>query len=190
MILCIDVDNVINDLVEKTLTMYNSENNKNIQISDLTTYNFYDCLPEKDAEGLINLFQRKELWDSLEPLHDSQRGIKTLINQNHEIYFATSTHHSNFSWKVDWIQRYFPFINIENIICIHNKGLLKCDVMVDDNLSNLTSNICERVILDYPWNRSSHIDYAYSIYRCYNWLDIVNTINEIERKDKEWMKGM
>ena len=81
MILCIDVDNVINDLVEKTLTMYNSENNKNIQISDLTTYNFYDCLPEKDAEGLINLFQRKELWDSLEPFHDSQWGIKTLINQ-------------------------------------------------------------------------------------------------------------
>lgn len=188
MILCIDVDNLINDLTEKALIMYNSENNKNIQISDLTTYNFYDCLSKEDAEGLINLFQRKELWDSLEPLHDSQWGIKTLINQNHEMYLSTSTHHLNFSWKVDWIQRYFPFINTENIICIHNKGLLKCDVMVDDNLSNLTSNICERIVLDFPWNRSTSKDYAYNIYRCYNWLDIVDTINKIERKYKEWME--
>ena len=64
-----DIDGCINNLVDKTLEMYNAETGKNIQISDITAYNFYDCLPKDDADGIIRLFQRKDLWDSLSPAH-------------------------------------------------------------------------------------------------------------------------
>ena len=67
-----------------------------------------------------------------------------------------------------------------------DKSLLKCDVMIDDCLDNLISNICERICLDYPWNQSKEKDFVYSIYRAKSWKDIVNIINDIERKDKEW----
>ena len=69
-----------------------------------------------------------------------------------------------------------------------DKSLLKCDIMIDDCLDNLTSNICERICLDYPYNRDASRDYAYDIYRAHNWRDIVSIINEIERKIKEWEK--
>lgn len=188
MIICFDIDNVINDLTEKTITLYNARNNKNIQMSDITTYNFYDCLSKDDADGIISLFKDKELWDSLKPLPYSQETLKKLIKQGHQIFLATATDPINFAWKCEWLSRYFSFIPTDNIIRIMDKSLLKIDVMVDDHLSHLINNVCERVCLDYPWNQSTSKDYAYDIKRVYNWRDVVDIIKDIERKMKEWEK--
>lgn len=188
MIICVDIDNVLNDLTEKAISLYNARANKNIQMSDITTYNLYDCLPKEDANRIKALFLDKELWDSLRPLPHSQECLKKLVRQGHKIFLATATHPRNFDWKCDWISSYFSFIPEDNIIRIMDKSLLKIDVMVDDHLSNLTSNVCERVCLDYPWNRNTSTDYAYDIKRAYSWDDIINIINNIERKMKEWEK--
>ena len=42
MVITCDIDGCINDLVDKTLEMYNAEANKHIQVSDIVSYNFYD----------------------------------------------------------------------------------------------------------------------------------------------------
>ena len=186
MIICLDIDNVMNNLTEKAITLYNARTNKNIQMSDITTYNFYDCLPKEDADGVISLFKDKELWDSLKPLARSQESLKKITKQGHRVFLATATDPINFEWKCDWLSRYFSFIPTDNIIRIMDKSLLRIDVMIDDHLSNLTSNICERVCLDYPWNQSKTKDYAYDIKRAYNWNDIVDIINNIEREMKKW----
>lgn len=188
MIICCDIDNTINDLVEKTIALYNIQSNKNIKMSDVTTYNFYDCLSKEDADGLIELFKSKDLWDSLKPLPQSQESLKKLIKQGHRIFLATATDPINFEWKCEWLSRYFSFIPIDNVIRIMDKSLLKIDVMVDDHLSNLTNNVCERICLDYPWNRNSGKDYAYDIKRANGWNDVINIINNIEKEMEKWEK--
>lgn len=184
-IMC-DVDDVLNDLIPNTLALYNSRTGKNIQLDQLTEYTFCDCLAHDDASGIIALFKEKSLWDSLRPLPGSQKGLRTLVDKGHEIYLATATLPETLPWKVEWLHKYFPFVHPDNVIRIKNKGLLKCDIMIDDNMDNLTDNICERVVLDYPWNRSNTKDYAYDIKRAKSWRDIVNFVNEIERKNDEW----
>lgn len=186
MIIVCDIDNCINNLTEKAIELYNLHTNKNILLPNINTYNFYECLEKEDADGICNLFKKRELWDSLQPKFDSQWGLKFLLNQGHTIYLATSTLPENFPWKVEWVSHYFPFINPNNIICIQNKGLLKCDVMIDDCMDNLVSNICERIIINHPWNQDNSKDYVYDIYRACNFKDVVNIINDIERKDAEW----
>ena len=186
MILCFDIDNIINNLAEKTIEFYNSRNNKNIQMSNITSYNFYDCLSREDADGIVNLFKEKSLWYSLKPLEGSQYGLKQLLNKGHKIYFATATDPVNFEWKTEWLNQYFPFIHSDNVIRIMDKSLLKADVIIDDCLDNLINNFAERVVLDYPWNKSSSKDYAYSIRRAYSWSDIVNIIDDIEMDMKKW----
>ena len=188
MIIICDIDCVLNDLMDKTIELYNSRTGKNIKVSNIVAYDFNECLSKEDAEGFYELFKEKELWDSLLPFSDSQWGIKTLINEDHKVYLATATHPENFPWKVEWIKKYFPFINPDNIICIYNKGLLKCDVMIDDCIDNLTSNICERIVIDYPWNRDKEKEYIYDIHRAYSFKDVINIIHNIERRDREWEK--
>ena len=186
MIICVDCDGVLNNLTERVLEIYNERTSKDIRISDITDYNFYDCLPKEDAYGIIELFKEKELWDSLTPSNDSPCGIKTLIQEGHRIIIATATNPINFQWKVEWIKKYYPFINPDDIIRITDKSLLKCDVMIDDYLENLISNICERIVINKPWNQDKNKTFAYDIYRANNFKDVINIINDIERKDREW----
>ena len=61
--------------------------------------------------------------------------------------------------------------------------MFKCDVMIEDNLSNLIAKpYYHRILINWPWNQSNK-DYVYDINRCYNWDDVlaaINKINELE----------
>lgn len=186
MIIMCDLDQVLNDLVPKTLTFFNALTGKNIQVSDITKYHINECLSKEDSDKIYKLWQNKELWDSLEPLPDSQWGIETLINMGHQVIIATATYYEQFEWKIAWLKKHFPMIDTNHIIRINNKSLLRGDVLIEDNLQNLTKSYCERVCLDYPYNRDKSKDEIYDIYRAANWRDIINIINNIERKMKEW----
>ena len=186
MIIMFDIDGILNNLVEETLALYNSRSGKSIQVSDITTYNFSDCLPREDAKGIISLFKEKSLWDSLKPLSGSQNTLNTLINQGHKVYLATATDPVNFEWKIEWLKQYFPFVPSDNVIRIMDKSLLKCDVLVDDCLDNLTKVFCERICLDYPWNQNKSKDMAYDIRRAYSFDDVMNIIKNIEMEMKKW----
>ena len=188
MIIVCDIDGILNNLAGRTIEVYNSRSNRNIQLSEIVSYNFYDCLPKEDADGIVSLFKEKSLWDSLKPLEGSQSGLKQLIKKGHRVYLATATDPINFEWKVKWIKQYYPFIPDDNVIRIMDKSLLKCDVLVDDCLDNLIGSSADRVTLDYPWNHNELKDYAYGIRRAYNWSDINNIINNIEKEMKKWEK--
>lgn len=183
MIIVCDVDGILNDLVEKTIDMYNSLNCKSIKLSDITSYNFFDCLPYDDAEGVVSLFKNKSLWDSLKPREGAQHTLRQLIKRGHNVYLATATDPVNFGWKIDWLRQYFSFIPSDNVIRITDKSLLKCDILIDDCLDNLISVFCDRITLNYPWNQSSSKDIAYDIIRCDNWHEIAASINKLEERE-------
>ena len=64
-----------------------------------------------------------------------------------------------------------------------NKWLFKCDVMVEDNLTNLLGKpYYYRICFDYPWNRNT-MDDVYGIYRCNNWNDILAEANKIYNEE-------
>jgi hypothetical protein len=62
-------------------------------------------------------------------------------------------------------------------------------VLIDDCLDNLIGSFADRITLNYPWNQNELKDYAYNIKRAYNWSDIVNMINNIEKDMKKWEKN-
>ena len=96
-VIAVDMDCVLNNLMDKTLEIYNTQSGKNIRISDLASYNLYDCLNKKDAEGIIRLFKNKAMWDSLAPIEGSREGLQKLINAGHRVYIVTATAPENFA---------------------------------------------------------------------------------------------
>lgn len=185
MILCVDIDDTINNLTERAFEILNSRGGTHRDVSELTNYDFFKCLSKNDAKTLLELFKEKELWDSLTPINDAVWGIQTLLNLGHKVIFATATHECNFAWKCEWMAKYFPMVNTDDIIRIKDKSLIRADVMIDDCMEQLIHNPCERICLDKHWNRDEIKDYVYDIYRAYTWKDIVKFVNEIERKCKE-----
>ena len=187
MIITCDADNVLNNLGERMLEVYNARHSKNIRLSDLTSYHFVDCLPKADADGLYALFKERDLWESLKPLPGAREALKRFMKQGHKVYIATATDVVNFEWKCEWFSSFYPFIPTDNIIRIMDKSLLRTDVLIEDNIDNLISNFCDRICLDYPYNRSITKDFSYDINRAHNWSEIEKIIDDIERKNREWV---
>ena len=186
--IAIDFDSTLFPTLEKVLELYNKRHETNIELSQITTYSLYNSLPTEVADELIELFVEKETYDNLQPYKGAIKTIKSLVEQGHEIYIATSTDVRNMEWKEQLLQKHFPFIPKNNLIRINNKALLSVDVMIEDCLDNLTHTFAERICLDQPWNRDKEKDYVYSIHRIHHWGEITNIINDIERKNKEWEK--
>ena len=183
-----DFDETLFPTLEKVLEIYNKRHNTNIELSQITTYNLHDNFSAEVADELLDIYIDKEVYDGLQPYKGAPRTIKTLIEQGHEVYVATSTDVRNLGWKEELLQKHFPFLPKNNLIRIHNKSLLNADIMVEDKLDNLKNTFADRICFDQPWNRDQSADYVYSISRIYNLGEIINIIKNIERKEKEWGK--
>lgn len=186
--IAIDFDSTLFPTMEKVIELYNKKHGTQLDMSQITTYNLHDSFETSVADELIELFVEKSVYDRLRPYDGAIRAIKLLAEQGHEIYIATSTDVRNMEWKEHLLQKHFPFIPKHNLIRIHNKSLLDVDVLIEDNIDNLTQTFVYRICFDQLWNRNEHKDYAYDIARISHWSEVVNIINNIERKEKEWKK--
>jgi 5'(3')-deoxyribonucleotidase len=186
--IAIDFDSTLFPSMEKVVELYNKKYNASIDMSQINMYDLHDCFPSDVADELLELFVDKSVYDCLTPYKGAVRAVKTLIEHGHEVYIATSTDVRNMEWKEELLQKHFPFIPKKNLIRIHNKSLLNADILVDDKLDNLKSTFADRICFDQNWNRDEEADWVYSIYRIHHWGEIINIINDIERKNKEWEK--
>lgn len=185
--IAVDVDSVLNNLEDELVALYNRTYEDQISVDMFTNFNWYACFPFEVASRLDELLLRKELWDTLAPVKDSQRSLKSLINNDIEVYVATATNPVNFPWKVTWIMKKFPFIDEKHIICIHNKSLLDVDFLIDDCIDQLlATKYSHRICLDRNWNRDVY-DECHSIHRCFNWKEIVTTIKNIIKEEDEYI---
>ena len=187
MIIVVDFDETLFPTFQKVISIYNKQNNAALTMEQMTEYNLYECLPYDIADALIELFCYQEVYNNIQPFSGSAKAIKTMINNGHEIYVATATDIRNMTWKEQLLQRYFPFIPKENLIRIHNKKLLKADVLIEDNLSNLIETHAYRICFNRPWNIDERKDFVYGISRCSTWSEILNAVNKIQDEVAEWI---
>lgn len=183
MIIAIDVDDVICNLQEVVIDLFNKRYGSSYKLEDFTEYDIMNILPTQDALVMKDMYGESGLYDKVKPMLGSQKALERLINLGHQVYLVTAAIPKTYDEKVSFIKRFFPFIDEGHIVCMQHKWMFKCDVMVEDNLHTLLAKpYYHRVLLDKPWNQSNK-DYVYDINRCYNWNDIlaaINKINELE----------
>lgn len=187
MTIAIDFDETLFATLEKVIEIYNKRNGAELSLSQITTYNLFECLPSDVAEQLLEIFEDKTVYDFLRPYDGAVRAVQALVNNGHEVYIATATSSKNLEWKEQLLKRYFPFVPQENVIRIHNKKLLNCDIMIEDNLDTLVKTLtADRVCFNQPWNNGASKDFVYDIHRFSDWGEINDIISEIERRNKKW----
>ena len=174
-----DVDGVINNLYDVMLEIYNKKYKANYTLKDITHYHLENCFEPDVVNQMKAIFKEHSIWNKVKPLSNSRDGLQHLIRDGHEVYLSTDNDPHTFGNKVDWIIHYYPFIDRSKIICIKDKSLLRCDIMIEDCFEKLIAGQhYYRIIMDQNWNQSNK-DWVYGIHRCYNWDDIVATVNKI-----------
>ena len=174
MIIACDVDNVLNNLTESVLKVYNSDYNDNLKIEDIKSYGIEDYVKPEFKKDFPSLFLDKRVWKGISVIPGCVEVLKKWHDNGHEIYFVTATNTENMHKKSEWLQRTFPFMDVKkNLICMQKKQMLggNIDVLIDDCLNNLISGEYVKILLDYPWNRGFCPD-SDLVVRCHNWHDI------------------
>lgn len=183
MIFCVDCDNVINNLQETVVEIFNRRYGTEYTLEDFQDYDIEQCLSKEEALDMKALYCEKGIYNFVKPISGASTALKKLIQNGHEVYIVTDSHPSIFEEKVNWIKYHFSFIDDSHIVAMKNKWLFKCDVMVEDNLTNLLGKpYYYRICFDYPWNRNT-MDDVYGIYRCNNWNDIITAANKIYNEE-------
>lgn len=173
-----DCDNVLCNLQEVVVNLFNERYGTNYTLNDFTEYDIMNILSTEDAMKMKDIYGESGLYNLVRPLPGAQDGLQKLIHDGHMVYIVTDAIPGTYGEKVDFIHRYFPFINDEYIVSMKHKHMLRCDIMIEDNLANLIAKpYYERICLNYPWNQCN--DWVYNIHRCYNWEDVVSVVHKI-----------
>lgn len=183
MILCIDLDNTLNNLQDAVIERFNERYSTNYTIDNFRDYNIENDISIDNAILMKEMYIEQGIYNYVKPLRGAQKFIQKLISNGHQVYIVTDSDPRIFDEKSKWIHTYFPAIDDAHIIAAKHKWMLRCDVMVEDCIDNLLGKpYYDRIVIDCPWNRDVH-DYAYDIHRCYNFgqaMDVINKLNELE----------
>lgn len=183
MLICVDIDDTVCNLQETVIGIFNKRYNTEYALEDFHNFDIMEVLPIEEATKFKAIYGESGVYDLVKPFVGSQEGLRKLMNDGHQIYFASNILPATHSEKVAFIQRYYPFIDPSRIIAIKDKWLLRTDVMIEDNLDNLLAKpYYERILIDRPWNQWNK-DYVYGIRRCNNWSEIVAAVNQINEEE-------
>lgn len=179
MVIACDVDDVICNLQEVVIELFNNKFGSNYALEDFTEYDIMNILPTKDAIAMKDMYGISGLYSKVKPISGAQEALEKLINLGHQVYLVTAAIPETYGEKVAFIKRFFPYIDDGHIIAMKHKHMFRCDVMIDDNLQALLAKpYYYRICFDRPWNRSVN-DWTYDIHRCKNWNEIVEVVNKI-----------
>lgn len=179
MVIMVDVDDVICNLQETVVKLFNERYGTKYTLNDFTEYDIMNVLPTKEASMMLDMYGETGLYDKVKPIAGAQKAIEKLINLGHQVYLVTASIPKTYGEKVSFIKRFFPYIDDSHIVSMKHKWLFKCDIMIEDNLQTLLAKpYYHRICFNMPWNHSTK-DYIYDIHRCHNWNDIVAAVNKI-----------
>lgn len=181
MIIAIDVDNVLNNLCEAVLSVYNEDSGDSLNLFSIRSYYIENYVKPAYRKTFKNYFINKAVWKRIKLIKDCQQYVAALFREGHTILFVTSTEPENLKKKANWLQRNFPYVDIGKSLfsCPIKQYMEGIDILIDDAAHNLEGAKYKGIILDYPWNQDFVTDNK-QFFRARNWKEIYETIKKID----------
>jgi len=187
-----DMDDVGNELNRYMYDIYNGDHNDSRSCLDSECF-YIEQNPgiKATAEYFIELLHNEGVFLNLEPIPGYINVIRKLIDENYDVRILTHPQWISkycMNEKVEWIRRYLPFFNVENIIFTRLKEELagKNRILIDDNPAHLKK-----------WEENGGISVAYGKnkytkewtgYRVENFEEFYNLIKQLEKENNTLVK--
>lgn len=163
----VDMDEVLVHTVQPWIDRYNTEYSDDLQFSSVTCWYMHEFVKpivyDEDNGNQVSgcgvkvyeLIDEEGFFENLEPIHGAIEGMKSLIDQGHDVIIATAsptTSDTAHAEKVRWLKKHMPFFPLKNFMSISRKDTLNGDVMFDDAPHNLDKFSGISVAFKKPWN--------------------------------------
>ena len=135
---------------------------------------------ENKKKVMAKILKDISFWENIPPMPNASLVLQE-INQNHEVIIATVPWGTSLEMrkvKIEWLYKYFPFINPSQVSFHPDKGELEGDVIFEDKPDTIRQ--CDKkmiTIVSYqPYNRSIDSDFRFT-----NWNQVPRIMNTITR---------
>jgi len=173
----LDMDCILNNLTQAWIDLYNRYTGLEIKLEDIKEWDISKAVKPEHKELIFDLLFNKKLWNSIQPLADSQYYV-SLLCKEYNVYVVTNTHWDTLPVKMEWLIKQYPFIDTKKIWVGAEKQMISVDLLVDDFEDNLIGGHYSKVLLDYPWNRNIN-DKEFGIIRAYDFKGIYDSIHTL-----------
>lgn len=177
-----DIDNVINNLCECFIQRYNYDFHTDYTAEDINEYNITKCIPiSEDSLGFL-YFHNPMFWKRVTTLCldvDSSVFIKNL-DEISDLEFATASTYDMIVHKIEFMNKHFPMINENRIMCVCEKEILNCDILIDDCYTNFKGNNYKLgIIISQPWNRNINLN-GTNIQRVETFAEVLKLVHQFK----------
>ena len=159
-ILC-DLDSVVADLFTPWLGAYNREYGRSVAVKDIHCWDMHKCVP--DGAAIYPIIDRPGFFLDLPLLAGASDGLKTMLDQRHEVFIVSAGSEGALADKSKWVRNHLPFM--KNRVFFTDgktpKGLIHGTVMIDDGPHNLLdfkrrNSAGIAIAADYPYTAPAH----------------------------------
>ena len=156
----IDIDDTVNNFIEKFVEYFNMITGRNLTVAEVTDYNLsrFTGVPNKALETLF--FNNNYFYKMLTPLSGAVDIIEEIAIE-HEVKFVTAIKYEAIQERINFLNTYFPFIDIDRALLVTNdKHSIYADIVIDDCLNNLTNinEECKFIVFKQAWNANAQYD--------------------------------
>ena len=174
MTILLDMDDVLTTCVTVWIDILNKKYGRNVQYTDVLYWDFSLLYPKLTREQILEPLGMEEFWNRVEPIKDAQKYVEQLQKLGNRIVVVTASYPSSYQYKGNVIHKFFPFIDLDDIVVAHNKSLVKGDVLVDDNPKNFSDDRYG-ILFTAPHNKNYKTDNK-KIFRADTWEDVYKLI--------------
>lgn len=182
-IICVDMDDTIEDLTIAWVEWLNSKYTLSININNIMEWDMTHNFPMLTAEEIYAPLTDKEFWKTVKAKKDAIYYLDKLNTEGYSIYICTNSFYKNLQNKFDSVLfNNFPFISPSQLIILKHKQMIKCDVLVDDYYNNLIEADYNGILFTAPHNKNIDEDSLiskYPIVRANNWEEVYNRITDL-----------
>jgi 5'(3')-deoxyribonucleotidase len=150
----IDLDDVLNDLLTEWLRLYNIQYNDTLLYNDFCKeWNLINNIKPECGDKIYEILSIKGLFYNLNVKDINSIEIIKELSKYHDIFIITAYTSEHCIDKTRFIQKYYPFINLNNIIFCNYKYLINVDYLIDDYYANFDNFKGKKILYNAPYNQ-------------------------------------
>lgn len=154
----IDMDDCINNFLPYLIRVYNKRTGDHVKPSDIKDW---DISKYMDRLAL-DIFHEEGFFEDVPEKKKSISTLKKLIESaKYDVYIITACQSPReLQEKIEWFNRCLPSFNKNRIIMCKEKHIIRGDVLIDDNTSNLEKckPFMKTIVFDMPHNKDYKAD--------------------------------
>lgn len=185
MVIFADMDEVSVKLLQEWLKYLNKYNVKDKSVEDILEWDLSKSYPTLTDEQLYGPLLDIELWKRVQPAGGAYKYLKQLKDDGHQVYIATASYPHSFYLKVKHcLLKHFDFLTQKDIICIHDKSLLRGDILFDDYPENLRNFKGIKVLKNTYYN--TKCDDCCVDFRVDEWEEFYSLVNQLKNVKEKY----